>query len=92
MSFGIHKDSLRVSCTPSIKRRLDDLENRRLYLYGEITDIDAEEGAIAIASTVGELVECIFEYNRIDRANNTPGWNITCSQTMLWNAALSTKL
>lgn len=70
MSFGIHKDSLRVSCTPSIKRRLDDLENRRLYLYGEITDIDAEEGAIAIASTVGELVECIFEYNRMDRANN----------------------
>lgn len=66
MSFGISEDSIKVTCTPSIKRRLDDLENRRLYLYGEIMDIDAEEGAIAIASSVGELVECIFEYNRAD--------------------------
>lgn len=65
MSFEIR--DLKVTSTIQEKRRLDDLKDRRLYLYGAITDIDSEEGLLCSASITGELVEYIFEFNREDK-------------------------
>ena len=70
MSFGINENNTKITCAIPEKRRLHDLENRRLYLYGEILDIDSEEEAMAFASKTGEIVECIFDYNREDQGKD----------------------
>ncbi|MBO7131956.1 ATP-dependent Clp protease proteolytic subunit [Candidatus Saccharibacteria bacterium] len=70
MPFEIKENEVKVTCTISEKRRVHDIGKRRLYLYGEITDVDAEEGFIACSSKTGELVECIFDYNRADQGKD----------------------
>ncbi|MBQ3474175.1 ATP-dependent Clp protease proteolytic subunit [Candidatus Saccharibacteria bacterium] len=81
-------DAVKVTCSIPEKRRLHDLAKRRLYLYGEITGFDDEEGMTSFASKTGELVEFILDYNREDRGKspeerepiklfiNSPGGNL----------------
>ncbi len=66
MPFEIKEDNVRVTCSIPEQKRLYDVSERRLFLYGTITDIEAEEGMLACASKTGELVEQIFDYNRED--------------------------
>ena len=66
MPFEINEDIVRVTCSIPEMRRLHDLSKRRLYLYGSITDIEAEEGLIVCASKTGELIEQILDFNRED--------------------------
>lgn len=49
-------------------RRVRELEDRRLYLYGEISSVDeeADDGNTVGVSMVGDLVESILNYNRAD--------------------------
>lgn len=70
MPFKMKDDSVRVTCTIPEERRLYDVSERRLFLYGSITDIESEEGMIVSASKTGELVEHIFDFNREDRGKS----------------------
>ena len=70
-------------------RRVEELDDRRLYLYGAIESIDAEDkGLYYDASMASSLVEHILEFNRQDEGLrsderkpirlhiNSPGGNI----------------
>ena len=70
MPFKIKDDLIRLACSVPEYRRLHDVSERRLFLYGSITDIESEEGVTVCASKTGELVEYIFDYNREDRGKN----------------------
>ena len=68
MAFSIDNDSLRVDCTIIEKRRLNDYNERRLYLYGSISDADSEFDEFSnLPSKTSEIVEQIFDYNRDDQ-------------------------
>ena len=71
-------------------KRARELDDRRLYLYGEITSIDEDNTGICYdASTTSMLVEHIFDCNRLDEGIpveerkpirlyiNSPGGNVT---------------
>lgn len=71
--------------------RVNELNDRRLYLYGTIESLDEEEGGGLYydASMASKLIEYIFEYNRRDKGTptenrtpirlyiNSPGGDIT---------------
>ena len=67
MSLSYSDDNLKVTCSLAEKKRLEDLKERKLYLYGEIADYDTEEGIIGHASKTGEIVEQILGFNEDDR-------------------------
>ena len=67
MPTKINEDMLRIACSIPEVRRLSDLENRRLYLYGEISGIEDGEGDLSCASNTGGLIEHIFNINREDQ-------------------------
>ena len=87
MPFEPIADIVKVSCSLAEYERLRDLEERRLFLYGSIMDIETDEGIVNFASRTGELVEYILEYNRKDFGKserkpiklfiNSPGGDLT---------------
>ena len=57
--------------------RVNEVKERRLYLYGSIESIDEDEAGLHYdASMTAKLIEYIFEYNRRDKGipieNRTP--------------------
>jgi ATP-dependent Clp protease protease subunit len=74
---------------------MQDLEHRRLYLYGSLFDIDAGEDPLKVSSPACALAEHIMEFNRIDIASktenpepirlyiNSPGGDITEGFTLI---------
>ncbi len=62
----VKDDNIKVTCSIPEKKRLQDVADRRLYLYGSIMDIDSEEGCLAFASNTGEIAELICDFNRED--------------------------
>ena len=60
------KTSVDASCDLWEYQRFQELEDRRLYLYGEIFPVDSDESVCPDASLISALVERIIEYNRID--------------------------
>ena len=51
-------------------KRVRELDDRRLYLYGTIASVDEEEmGLYYDASMTGKLVENIFDFNRMDEGS-----------------------
>lgn len=47
--------------------RVQDLKERRLYLYGEIQSVDNQDNSYADASMASAIIEKIIEYNRQDK-------------------------
>lgn len=52
--------------------RLEDLEARRLYLYGSICSLDEHSGMLGDKSISMHIVEQIMRYNREDDASGLP--------------------
>lgn len=89
MALEIPVESLKASCTIDEISRLNDLKQRRLYLYGEINDIDMTDDIVCLSSIACGLAECIMEFNREDEGLsvaehkpirlyiNSPGGNLT---------------
>ncbi len=46
--------------------RAKELDDRRVYLYGEILPLDSDDSFYADASIASFIVEQIINYNRID--------------------------
>lgn len=67
MFMDVPKDTLRATCTISELSRLGDVGRRRLYLYGEISDIDEESAFITDISKTGELISYIMSFNYEDK-------------------------
>lgn len=66
MALEIPVSSLKASCTIDEIVRLNDLKQRRLYLYGEIFDIDMTDDVVCLSSVTCGLAESIMEINRED--------------------------
>lgn len=66
MFLNMSMDYLKATCTLGELSRLDDIKHRKLYLYGQITDVDSEDGFLSDVSKTGELIEHILSYNRED--------------------------
>ena len=61
------KLNFNVESTLEDYERMRNLEDRRLYLYGEIASVDFEEKCVNLSvSTTSKLVEMIINFNRID--------------------------
>ena len=56
-----------INTAPWEASRLEDLKERRLYLYGDIMPIEDEDGPFSDASMISAMVEHIFEFNREDK-------------------------
>lgn len=55
-----------VNCDLWDFRRARELEDRRLYLYGEISPVDSDDSMYAGFSNSSFIIEQIIEYNRLD--------------------------
>ena len=55
-----------INCDLWEFHRAKEIEDRRLYLYGEILPLDSDDGFYADASITSFIVERIIDYNRID--------------------------
>lgn len=70
-------------------KRAQELEDRRVYLYGEILPLDSDDSFYADASIASFIVEQILDYNRMDEGVdpaerepirlyiNSPGGDVT---------------
>ena len=88
-------NAMRATCTIGELSRMQDLEHRRLYLYGSLFDIDAGEDPLKVSSPTCALAEHIMEFNRIDIASktenpepirlyiNSPGGDVTEGFTLI---------
>ena len=65
------KINTNVNCDLWEFRRAREVEDRRLYLYGEILPPESDDGFYADASTTSFIVEQIIDYNRIDEGLET---------------------
>ena len=66
MSFEIPRDLLKITISAEEYRALEDLKERRLYLYREIEPLGYEETSNEFASTATHIVQAIMDYNRED--------------------------
>ena len=92
---GALNNAIRATCTIAELSRMQDLEHRRLYLYGSLFDIDAGEDPLKVSSPTCALAEHIMEFNRIDIASktenpepirlyiNSPGGDVTEGFTLI---------
>lgn len=55
-----------IGCSIYEMMYLDDLQDRTLYLYGEILPYDFDDGHSNYMSRIGEMVRAIMGYNRED--------------------------
>jgi len=60
------KTTAQVMYTPFVWSRLQDEENRIIYLYGEINSFDNEDDCLDDKVTAGYLVQKILDWNRED--------------------------
>lgn len=89
MFQNVPLDSVKATCTLGELSRLDDIKHRKLYLYGQIVNVDDESGFLSDVSKTGEIVEHILSYNREDMGKplldrkpillyiNSPGGDLT---------------
>ncbi len=85
----LEKIALHANCDIGEYRRVQELDDRRLYLYGEILPVDNDESICSDASLTSTLVEYILEFNRADEGIpseerkpirlyiNSPGGSVT---------------
>ena len=66
MSFEIPRDMLKITTNAEEYRMLEDLKERRLYLYREIEPLGYEETSNEYASTATHIVQSILDFNRED--------------------------
>jgi ATP-dependent Clp protease protease subunit len=66
MSFEIPRDMLKITTTAEEYRMLEDLKERRLYLYREIEPLGYEETSNEHASTATNVIHAILDFNRED--------------------------
>lgn len=66
MSFEIPRDMLKITTTAEEYRMLEDLKERRLYLYREIEPLGYEETSNEHASTATHIIHTILDFNRED--------------------------
>ena len=66
MSFEIPRDLLKITISAEEYRALEDLKERRLYLYREIEPLGYEETSNEYASTATHIVQAIMDINRED--------------------------
>lgn len=78
-----------INCDIWDFKRASELDDRRVYLYGEILPLDGDDSFYADASITSFIVEQIIEYNRIDEGIdpaerepirlyiNSPGGDVT---------------
>ena len=78
-----------INCDLWDFRRASELNDRRVYLYGEITALDSEDSFYTDTSIASFIVEQIIDCNRIDEGKdpaerepirlyiNSPGGDVT---------------
>ncbi len=66
---GLNDEKIKtqVTCSPYAMDDLLELDERRIYLQGEINDIDFEDKYIDEKITVARVVRLIMRYNREDK-------------------------
>ncbi|MBQ7202215.1 ATP-dependent Clp protease proteolytic subunit [Candidatus Saccharibacteria bacterium] len=66
MSFEVPQDLLKITISAEEYRMLEDLKERKLYLYREIEPLGYEETSNEFASTATYIVKAILDFNRED--------------------------
>lgn len=89
LSTAQSKLNTNINCDLWDFKRARELEDRRVYLYGEILPLDSDDGFYADASIASFIVEQILDINRIDEGIdpeerepirlyiNSPGGDVT---------------
>ena len=66
MSFAVPQEMLKITTSVEEYRMLEDLKERRLYLYREIEPLGYEESSNEYASTASHIIQAILDFNRED--------------------------